>query len=311
MSRPGDEVAALAARAQVFRSRRADGGSIVWRCWPGPADRHPMTSPIARDTLLLLHGSYGSWTHWLRNIGAWSAAMTVVAVDMPGFGDSEALPSDPSPAALTDLLKDGWQQLCATRRDPALTGPGRVFVAGFSLGAVYAGWLARAMQAEPSPARPLAGLALLSPGGLGDRPAPRPGMRRVPVEGEGLPARLARLAVHRHNLSVVMFGDAHHIDDTAVQLQDANVRRARFRRPPGQAQDLLLEVLPRLGVPVLGLWGGRDAFDADVGVRVAALKVAAPCATTVVIPGAGHWVGYEAADEANRVLLQWLQVTST
>jgi pimeloyl-ACP methyl ester carboxylesterase len=130
-------------------------------------------------------------------------------------------------------------------------------------------------------------------------------------EGDGPGAPQARLAVHRHNLALAMFGDPARIDETAVRLQAANVERARFRRPPGQAQDLLLGLLPTLALPVLGVWGGRDSFDADVGVRVAALLAAAPAATTAVIAGAGHWVGYEAAAEVNRAVLQWMHGVST
>jgi 2-hydroxy-6-oxonona-2,4-dienedioate hydrolase len=305
------EVATIRSGARIFRSQPANGGTIVWRSWPGPSlcDGLPAGAG-ARDTLLLLHGSYGSWTHWLRNVEPLSRAMTVVAVDMPGFGDSRALPSDPSPIGVVRLLEQGWRQLCASQVDPPLAGPGRVFVAGFSLGAVYAGWLARALLADPCPARRVGGLVLLSPGGLGTRGAARPQMKRVPDEGVGPAARRVRLDVHRHNLSVVMFGDARRIDETAVRVQDANVQRTRFRRPPGQAPDLLLDVLPALPVPMIALWGARDAFDTDIGIRVAALTTAAPLATTSVIAGAGHWIGYEAASEVNQALLRWLRTLS-
>jgi alpha-beta hydrolase superfamily lysophospholipase len=56
-------------------------GGMIWHAW-GP-DNAP--------TFVLLHGGSGSWTHWIRNIEPLVAeGYRVLAVDLPGFGDSEA-----------------------------------------------------------------------------------------------------------------------------------------------------------------------------------------------------------------------------
>src|SRR5437870_4509006 len=41
--------------------------------------------------LLLVHGTGGSWQSWLLNLGDLSRDRRVIAVDLPGFGASEAL----------------------------------------------------------------------------------------------------------------------------------------------------------------------------------------------------------------------------
>src|SRR5258708_6334617 len=60
------------------RTPCGDGGSLAWRGWgQGPA-------------LVLLHGWAGSWRHWARNIEPLSRQYRLLAVDLPGQGDSDA-----------------------------------------------------------------------------------------------------------------------------------------------------------------------------------------------------------------------------
>ena len=68
--------------------------------------------------------------------------------------------------------------------------------------------------------------------------------------------------------------------------------------------EALHEALPRVQCPVHGIWGERDMADrALLDLRIAALRQARPDARVEVIPGAGHWVFYEAADRFNAALL--------
>ncbi|HJZ17892.1 MAG TPA: hypothetical protein VJ251_21020, partial [Stellaceae bacterium] len=61
-------VAAEARRVET----RCGNGHMVWHVWgDGPA-------------LALLHGGYGSWTHWIRNVIPLSRTFTVAAPDLPG-----------------------------------------------------------------------------------------------------------------------------------------------------------------------------------------------------------------------------------
>ncbi|MGH7042924.1 MAG: alpha/beta fold hydrolase [Acetobacteraceae bacterium] len=118
------------------------------------------------------------------------------------------------------------------------------------------------------------------------------------------------LAVHRHNLAVLMFGDPGQVDDLAVHVQRENVGRARARAGGFPASASLREALSRIVARLYGVWGERDAFAAPyLAERAALLHQVQPASDVRVIPGAGHWAPYEAADEVNRLLTEMLGET--
>jgi pimeloyl-ACP methyl ester carboxylesterase len=102
------------------------------------------------EPLVLLHG-IGSWRHaWQPVLPALTGQFDVIAVDLPGFGDSEPLPArvEPHPAALAAKVGELLDHL----------GVAAPHVVGNSLG----GWVAL----ELAGVRPVASLTLLSPAGL-------------------------------------------------------------------------------------------------------------------------------------------------
>ena len=70
------EVAAMAAKAQRLETP-GPNGPTVWHKWGsgGP-------------TLVLVHGGWGSWTHWYRTIPLLEGKYTLLTPDIPGCGDS-------------------------------------------------------------------------------------------------------------------------------------------------------------------------------------------------------------------------------
>jgi pimeloyl-ACP methyl ester carboxylesterase len=100
--------------------------------------------------LVLLHGIGSSRRAWDPVIPVLGERFDVIAVDLPGFGDSEPLPPgvEPRPSALAAAV-------AGLLDDLGITAP---HVAGNSLG----GWVAL----ELAGIRPTASLALLSPAGL-------------------------------------------------------------------------------------------------------------------------------------------------
>jgi pimeloyl-ACP methyl ester carboxylesterase len=109
------------------------------------------------EPLLLLHGLGMSRTTWDPVLPALAARFDVLAVDLPGFGASPALPAgvEPHPAALAAAVAEFLDGL----------GIAHPHVAGNSLG----GWIAL----ELARLRPLASVTLLSPAGLWRGSTPR------------------------------------------------------------------------------------------------------------------------------------------
>src|ERR1700754_4216421 len=53
-----------------------------------PAGDGQAVEPGGGPPLLLVHGGHGAWQHWCANIDALSEHARVMAIDLPGFGDS-------------------------------------------------------------------------------------------------------------------------------------------------------------------------------------------------------------------------------
>ena len=117
-----DGVAAEAIRVET----PCGDGKMVWRIWG------------AGPPLVLFHGGYGSWTHWIRNVLPLSRSFTVIAPDLPGLGESATPPEPHTAEGLASILVGGID-LVLPRREP-------LHLAGFSFGGV----LGRACR---SPAR--------------------------------------------------------------------------------------------------------------------------------------------------------------
>jgi 2-hydroxy-6-oxonona-2,4-dienedioate hydrolase len=252
-------------------------GDMVWRAWgEGPP-------------LVLLHGASGSWTHWIRNVLPLAERHRVLAADMPGYGDSDA-PSEPHTAqALADLVAAGLERL--------LPAPAPLDLAGFSMGAIIGGLVAARLGAR------VRRLVLLGPGGLGLEPAPPRALRRLEP---GMGPEAVR-HVHRQNLLTLMLARPESADELAVTLQIDNVTRSRFRSGTIPISDALRRALAHVRARLAGIWGGHDAF---TGHHLAeSRRVLAgfdPAFEARVIEPAGHWVNYEAADEVNALLAEWL-----
>ncbi len=277
---PGSDPAAVVESIDR-RSRRHEvpcgEGRMVWRSWG------------AGPPLVLLHGASGSWTHWLRNVLPLAERFTVLAPDMPGFGDSDLPPGDHSADRLADLVSSAL--------DAVVPPPARLDLAGFSLGGIIAGLVAARQGAR------LRRLVLVGPNGMALPFGPVPVLSR-PVPGMTA-AELTEL--HRDNLRVLMIGDPARADDLAAHLQMSNVRRARFRSGQIPASDALLRALPAVRARIAGIWGSRDAFAfSDIEARRRVLARFQPGFDFRVIEGAGHWVPYEASAEVNAALLDIL-----
>lgn len=275
----GREEPHAALRAVAEQARRSEtpcgAGSMVWRAW---GEGRP---------IVLLHGGSGSWRHWLRNIPALARDRLVLCPDLPGLGDSDMPPEPASPESIGALLRDGLRMLL-----PA--GQGYDLV-GFSFGALCSGHLA-AQDHEGCRS-----LTIVGAGALGFTRSPTQLVKVRHLEGA------ARDEANRHNLAELMFADAARIDEVALAMQDLHTRRARFKSRGWAGTDSLKQAILRSIAPLGAIYGEEDAIARPhVQWRLDLVREMRPGAPTEKIPGAGHWVAYEAADAFDAALARVL-----
>lgn len=251
--------------------------TMIWRCWgSGP-------------NLVLLHGGYGSWRHWIRTIPAFALDHTVWVPDLPGLGDSGDF-NGKVPEGIAAIVMQGLRQLL-----PA----GRPFdLVGFSFGALVGGHVAAALGRE------LRSLTLVGAGALG--------LPRATVDLQkwtsAMPAGQLR-AIHRANLLKLMIANPAKVDELALLIQTQNTLRARVRSRKVASGDSLAQALRRADpAHFTAIWGEQDAVAAPfMKEREAFVRALRPDAGFYVVPDAGHWAAYEASDTFNDLLRRRLK----
>ena len=240
-------------------------------------------------TLVLLHGGTGSWTHWVRNMEALARHFRIVVPDLPGMGESLAVPPD------ADL--DAYGQYLLAALEGGLVPPGEpFFIAGFSYGAVMTAWLAARLP-ERVPA-----IALLGPGGFPPGASARPALQPVPAGADDAQTN----AIHRRNLELLMVGDPRRIDALTVAMQRRNHGLTRFKSRFLGYRDTLGPSLRATRCPVLAILGEGDPLpQPDALARAAYLEANAPRLSCRILPDASHWVAFEQPAQVNRLLIEF------
>lgn len=272
---PKSLVAELERRSALITTT-CQTGKVVWRIWgSGP--------PV-----VLAHGAQGSWTHWIRNIEALAKHHSVIAVDLPGHGDSE-MPAGDDHRAMVAPLASGLGQILPK-------GIAADFV-GFSFGGVMLAYLA---AYYPNLVRRL---ALVGSPGL-----ETPGGDVHLQQTRGLDREKLR-AVQEANLLALMLHDPESVDELAVHLLVTNGKKARLptkTRADLVMPDKLAHILPKICAPLFAIWGGCDRPLPNPQLQEAALRKFRADLEFRTIPGAGHWVMYERSEQFNGVLLDLL-----
>ena len=155
-------VEGIAAEAERIETPCGDG-AMVWRCWGGG------------PPLVLLHGGYGSWMHWIRNVLPLSRQFTVIAPDLPGLGESATPPEPWTAEGLAAIIVAGLDIVLARRRLSNRPAP---HLAGFSFGGVIGGSVAARLGDR------LGGFTVVGSNGLGLERSPTPLRRVAPDAGE-------------------------------------------------------------------------------------------------------------------------------
>lgn len=233
--------------------------------------------------VLFIHGFGGDLDNWLFNIDAVGEKSPVIALDLPGHGQSTVRLPGTSIGALAGFVARFLDVLEVER----------VHLVGHSMGGAIA-----AQMALDHPRR-VASVALIASAGLGpeinasyaeDFVAAKSRRELKPV--------LEQLFANAELVSRQMVDDVlkyKRLDGVAELL--SALRRGVFGGGRQAEQPGLR--LDETGKPVLVIWGREDRI---IPARHA--DSAPPGATVVVLDGAGHMVQMERASEVNRLLKQ-------
>jgi pimeloyl-ACP methyl ester carboxylesterase len=267
----------------------AEGFREVWTGFAGCRIR--WLAGGAGPPLVLLHGDYGSWTHWIRNISTLCTRYEVWVPDLPGYGASATPSGEFSEQHLAELVSGALR---------SLTVEASYRLAGFSFGGIVAGHLA-AQEGDR-----VSHLVVCGPGGLGaPRPSEMPNLERsTPRLG-----RSATIAIQQRNLAKLMISDPAKVDEMAGRIHLENIEHTRVRAWDIPHTTTLLEIMPRISARISAIWGGNDRYSGpDTAAESERLmRQFHPNLKFDIIDGAGHWVPYENPASFNQLLLTALQ----
>ena len=271
----------LLARCREVRTPCGDG-HLMWRVWGGDVPNRP--------TLVLLHGGFGAWNHWVRTIPSLEPHYRVIAPDLPGCGDSADPPQPYDAASLAALLSDGLEIVVPDNAPFDLVS--------FSFGGVLSGLITRAQ------ARRIRSLTIVGTPILG-LPSTGPANQLVHVPPDLSPQEAAPL--YRGNLQTLMVRDPAAVDELAMTLHMANMAKSRLRSRSIARKFVSADSLRDLPCRLNCIFGDGDvtAHPNLASIRAYAEKIR-PDAAFHIIPDAGHWVQYEAPEVFNAILLDVL-----
>jgi pyruvate dehydrogenase E2 component (dihydrolipoamide acetyltransferase) len=244
--------------------------------------RYARRGPERGAPVLFLHGFGGDLNNWLFNLDAIAEAAPVIALDLPGHGQSSAkLPGDGSLKALARFVVQVLDALDIER----------VHVVGHSMGAAIGARMALDHRAR------VASLALINAAGLGPEinTAYTEGFTAAESRRELKPVVEQLFAdpalVTRQLLDdLLRYKRIDGVSQVLAALGGALFADGRQREQPGRD-------LAATGVPVLVIWGRDDRI-----IPSSHATHALPGATVQVLEGAGHMAMMEKAKEVNALI---------
>ncbi len=243
----------------------------------------------AGPVMVMCHGGAGSHMHWVRNIDPLAEHFTVRAVDMPGYGESDAV--------RPDVSIEEYLPMAIAKIDAVAASETPIHLVGFSFGATFSAALAAALGPR------IQKLTLCGPGGFGNPKKRILDMRRLP---EGDLSDPAVREVLRHNLLQMMLHDPANIDETVMAMQLANSRRTEFDSRKLSFMNRVLADVGRMTADLQVIWGTEDKLAyPSPATRTEILRGKRPDLRAHFLPDCGHWVQFEGATEVNRHILEF------
>ncbi len=252
-----------------------------------------------RPAVLMLHGFTGSRLNWDRCIEALREDADVLAVDLPGHGDSD-VNADPARFAMPQCAVDMSMLIARGFARPA-------HVLGYSMGARLALHIG---TAHPTMVRSL----VLESGSPGLADHTERAARKA--SDEALAARIERRGVRAFVdewEALPMWASQRQLPPAererlrALRLRNTATGLANSLRGMGAgAQDSLWEALPTLKMPVCCIYG---ELDVKFGAIAQAMRAVNPVIELRPVAGAGHAVHLEAPDTHAMLIRNWLSMT--
>jgi 2-hydroxy-6-oxonona-2,4-dienedioate hydrolase len=279
---PKESLHQIANSAQCLRTS-FNGGNMIWHCW---TSGHRSSS-----TIILLHGGFGSWTHWASVIPELKKHSTVIAADLPGLGDSDDVPIPHSAEQLASIVKQGIDQL--------LSADEPFHLVGFSFGGMLGSLVAASYETQ------CLTFTAVGASGFGDL--------HYIVDGIVMPTSEMTTQqtqdAHTNNLRLLMFAPRSEIDALSLYIHQTNVARGRIKSRRMSTTDALVKALPHIKAKIGGIWGELDSTGGGLKAiyeRANIFRQYQPEAPFSIIDGAGHWVMYEQPEVFTKILLQQL-----
>ncbi|KAF3435101.1 hypothetical protein FNV43_RR22188 [Rhamnella rubrinervis] len=279
-----------------------------------PDDEDKNSGSDTNPPVLLVHGFGASIPHWRRNIRTLGQNSTVYAIDLLGFGASD------KPAGFSYTMEK-WAQLILDFLAEVVQKP--TVLVGNSVGS-----LACVIAASESSQRLVRGLVLLNcAGGMNNKAVvddwriklllPLLWLFDFLLSQRGIASFFFERVKQRENLRNVLlsvYGNKESVDEELVEIileptldpgaLDAFV--SIVTGPPGPSP---IQLMPKISLPILVLWGNQDPFtplDGPVGKYFSTLPSQLTNVSLFVLEGVGHCPHDDRPELVHERLLPWL-----
>ena len=254
-----------------------DETTVCWRIWG------------KGQPIIFLHGGYGSWRHWIKQVKYLSKYYKILIPDMPGFGESSDLTSDHTPENIS-------KNLYQTFRELKVDDLNNISLIGFSFGGLISGHLSYQFLKKGIQ---LKNLILVGPGGTGARRGP---MREM-IRRTSKMSFKEILRAHFENLKILMINNPKHVDLLSLYIQLENTNNHRLKSRPISATNTLIKILEKQNIIPYLIFGEKDATVGPyLEERISIFRAACKDIRIHVEIDAGHWIMYEKPDNFNKLI---------
>ncbi|XP_004495438.1 uncharacterized protein [Cicer arietinum] len=296
---------------------------LKWK-WKGQYSiNYFVSADSPKPPLLLVHGFGASIPHWRRNIKTLSQNYSVYAIDLLGFGASEKPPG-------FSYTMETWAELILDFLDEVVQKP--TVLIGNSIGSLACLTAASGIIKPDSSQTLVKGIVLLNcSGGMNNKAIvddwriklllPLLWLVDFLLNQKGIASAIFNRVKQRESLRNILssvYGNKDSVDEELVEIirEPANDEGALdafvsvVTGPPGPNP---VQLIPKISLPILLLWGDEDPFtpiDGPVGKYFSSLPSQQENVKLFLLEGVGHCPHDDRPDLVHEKLLPWLATLS-